>query len=63
MAGEVEIRGGGDLDGAVLRNAATESTLRELVTALNAKGNKSGDKVLEMHGKAIKNNVVAIDRT
>lgn len=63
MAGDVEIRGGGDLDGAVLRNAATESTLRELVTALNSKSKGSGSKVLEMHEKVVKDNIVATEKS
>jgi len=44
MAGKVEIFGG-QLDGSVLSNAATESTLRELVNAINGVtggGNTSG---------------------
>ena len=60
MAGDVEIRGGGNLDGAMLRNAATESTLRELVNALNAKDGKSGNKAAQEHERAVKNNVTAI---
>ena len=61
---EVEIRGGGDLDGAVLRNAATEATLQELVRVLN-KGGKSdsGNKAQDLFNKSIRNNVVVTNRS
>lgn len=65
MAGndKVEVRGGGDLDGAVFQNAASEATLKELVRVLSAKGGKaSGDEAMRLHKKTIDENIVAIDR-
>ena len=49
----VEIRGGGTLDGAVLDDAATETTLRRLVGILQSQGDKaSADKVNQMGNQA-----------
>ena len=65
MAGEkVEIRGGGELNGAIFQNAATEATLQLLVKALSSKGGKSsGDEAMRLHRKSIDENIVAIDKT
>jgi hypothetical protein len=49
----VEIRGGGTLDGAILDDAATETTLRRLVGILQSQGDKaSADKVEKMGNQA-----------
>ena len=42
---EVTIQGGGELDGAILKGAATEATLQQLVKALGGAGSSTGAKV------------------
>ena len=63
MAEEVKITGGnGDLDGAVLENAASEKTLSDLLNLFKSKG-KTGDKVLELHQRAVEENIDAIEES
>jgi hypothetical protein len=42
MAEKVEVRGGGQLDGAIFQNAASEATLQRILDALGGGGNRSG---------------------
>jgi hypothetical protein len=61
MVNNVEIVGS-DLNGAILRNAATEETLKELVRVLTKKGGAgTSSKVNELYEKSIKNNIRAVD--
>lgn len=61
MANDVKVEGGGDFDGAVLKNAATEATLRRLVTLLDKKQPGTGDKANKLYTKALEENVEAVD--
>jgi hypothetical protein len=56
---EVEVKGGGDFDGAILKNAATEATLSRLADAMEAKQKGLGQKVLGIATSAINQNVKA----
>lgn len=61
---KVEVKGGGDFDGAVLQNAATERTLKDLYELFkNKKDSKGADKVLELHEKTVKKNIKAVDES
>ena len=63
MAKEVTIKGG-TLDGSVLQNAATESTLKDLVNALTKKGGAAaGDEVTKLFNKSLKENIVTVNET
>lgn len=53
MAEEVNVRGGGEFDGAILENAASEATLLRVAEALEAKQKGTGDRVEELRRKAI----------
>ena len=50
----VEIRGGGTLDGAQLIDAASDSTLRELITTLTMQGNRDKADKAESMAKQVK---------
>ena len=61
MAKDVQFKGG-TLDGTVVENAATESTLRELVTALNKKGGASaGNAGLDLFQRSITNSTSTVN--
>ena len=63
MAEKVEIRGG-DLDGSVLTNAASEVTLKRLADAFDKKfGTGSGSKIFEVQEKTVKNNITAVKQS
>ena len=51
---------GGDLDGTILRNAASEATLERIADALEKKQKGAGDKVLDLSTRAVRNNINAI---
>lgn len=59
MAEKVEVSGGGDFDGAILKNAATEATLERLASAMEAKQKGLGQQVLGIATKVIQGNVKA----
>jgi hypothetical protein len=63
MVNNVEISGGGpELNGAILRNAATEETLQQLVKVLSKTGGSgTASKVNDLFERSIKNNIRAVD--
>ncbi len=63
MANTVNVKGGGDFDGAELQNAATESTLRKLVETLDKKQKGAGDKLQDLYNKALNKNIEATEET
>lgn len=63
MANTVEVKGGGDFDGAILRNAATEATLLKLVEVLDKKQKGTGDKIQEIYNKVLNKNIEAIEES
>lgn len=60
MADKVEIVGG-DFDGGVLKNAASESTLKRLVAAIEKQSPGKGNKVQDMYNKALEKNIEAVE--
>ena len=66
MAEKVEVRGGGQFDGAILQNAASEATLLRLVSALEKSGSGgtgSGSKAQSLYDKSLKTNAKSIEET
>ena len=66
MAEKVEVRGGGQFDGAILQNAASEATLMRLVSALEKSGSGgtgSGSKAQSLYDKSLKTNAKSIEET
>lgn len=63
MAEKVQVEGGGDFDGAILKNAATEATLDRIAKALEAKKEGSKNKVQKLFDDALKGNVKATNQT
>lgn len=59
MAEKVQVDGGGDFNGAILKNAASEATLERIAEALEAKEKGLKDKVLGIFTKTVENNVEA----
>lgn len=61
MAERVEIRGG-ELDGSVLENAATEATLLRLVDAFEKKsGPGGGNRLQDLYNKSLKTTIKSTD--
>lgn len=63
MAEKVEVKGGGDFDGAIFKNAATEATLLRLVTILEAKQKGTGNKAQDLFTQALNKNIKAVDQS
>jgi phage-related protein len=66
MAEKVEVRGGGQFDGAILQNAASEATLLRLVSALEKSGSSGaglGSKAQALYDKSLKTNAKSIEET
>jgi len=61
--GDVEIQGGGDLNGAVFKNAATEATLKRLCDILEKQKTGNGDKLQKLYKKALEENIEAVEDT
>ncbi len=60
MAEKVEVDGGGpEFNGAILKNAATETTLERLANAMESKQKGLKDKILGVANKVIEENVKA----
>ena len=62
MAEQVEFKGG-DFDGTVIENAASEATLERVAKALEAQKAGTADKILGMHTKTVTENIKAQDRS
>jgi len=59
MAEKVEVDGGGEFNGAILKNAATEATLERLAVAMEAKQKGLGQKILGVATSVINGNIKA----
>jgi hypothetical protein len=58
---KVIVQGGGDFDGAILQNAASEETLKKLVQIFEGKDKdkKGSNKIVELFEKVIRQNIAA----
>jgi len=59
MAEKVQVDGGGEFNGAILKNAATEATLERIADAMEAKEKGAKDKILGLFTKTVDANVKA----
>jgi hypothetical protein len=59
MAEKVEVDGGGEFNGAILKNAATEATLERLANAMETKQKGLKDKILGIGTKVVEDNIKA----
>jgi hypothetical protein len=67
MAETVEVRGGGQFDGAILKNAASEATLQSILAAVKGKGigggAGTGDKINKLYEKALQTNISSLEES